>query len=384
MVIMALDHIRDYLTNVPFPPEDIVHTNGALFITRWLTHFCAPTFFFLAGTGAYLWAAKGRTPAEVSKFLWKRGVWLVLLEWTVIGIGWTFLLYFGFFFGGVIFCLGVSMIVLAGLVRLPLKWIAAFGLASIFLHNLLDPVKGQTFGKLSWVWRLLHGPGFIPIAGPVQYFALYVLIPWTGVMAAGYAFGAVMKKPTEERRRWLWTIGAGATALFIVLRLTNVYGNPTVAMIPWAAGPFHVQATLEKTVIAFFNVTKYPPSLQFLCMTLGPAIMALAWFDRFTFTSMLGRVAEKFVVFGRVPLFFYVLHIYACHIFGILAGLATGQPVKWMVFGGFMMNPAPPGWGFNLPFVWASWALICIGLYFPCKWFAGVKQRRTEWWLRYM
>jgi uncharacterized membrane protein len=385
MVVMALDHIRDFSTYLTFPPEDIVHTNGALFFTRWLTHFCAPVFFLLAGTGAYLSGTR-KTRAELSTFLWKRGLWLVILEGTIVSLGWTFIPFIGFFFGGVIWCLGMSMIVLSVLVRLPFRWIAAFGLASIFLHNLLDRITPEMFGRMGWLWHVLHQPGFIPIKGPAQFFALYVLIPWTGVMAAGYAFGKIVKKPAEERRRLFLWIGGGATALFVVLRLTNFYGNPPMetAMIPWAAGPFHVQATLQKTVIAFFNVTKYPPSLQYLCMTLGPAILALAWFERFTFTSLIGRFAEKFVVFGRVPLFFYVLHLFACHIFAIVAGLVMGQPVKWMVFGGFMLNQPTPGYGHNLPFIWMAWVLICVGLYFPCKWFAELKQRRSDWWLSYM
>jgi uncharacterized membrane protein len=386
MVIMALDHTRDFLTYLRFVPEDITQTNGALFFTRWITHFCAPNFFFLAGTGAFLSFSRGKSIAELSNFLWKRGLWLVVLEATIIGVGWTFIPGAGLFFGGVIWCLGVSMIVLAALVRLPMRWIAVFALGSIALHNTLDRVTPQMFGKAGWIWQLLHQPGFIPIHGPAQFFAMYVLIPWTGVMAAGFVFGSVLKKPVEERRRMLWAIGGTVTLLFIVLRLTNVYGNPPIGtvMLPAAAGPFIVQSTVEKTVIAFLNVTKYPPSLQFLCMTLGPAIMALAWFDRFDFKSVLGRIGERFVVFGRVPLFYYVLHIFAIHIFAVLAALVYHQPVKWLLWGGFFLNPIPEGYGHGLLFIWVSWIAICVGLYFPCKWFAAVKQRRKDWWLSYM
>ncbi len=386
MVIMALDHVRDFMTNVRFVPEDLMQTTGPLFFTRWITHFCAPTFFFLAGTGAFLSAARGKTPAQLANFLWKRGLWLVVLEATIVGIGWTFIPGMGIFFGGVLWCLGWSMVVLSLLVRLPFRWIAAFGIGSIALHNLLDRVSSASFGHFGWVWQVLHQPGFIHIYGPAQFFVMYAWVPWTGVMAAGYVFGAVLRKPTEERRRWLWAIGGGTTLLFLVLRLTNVYGNPPLGtvMLPFAAGPFVQQPTWTKTVIAFLNVTKYPPSLQFLCMTLGPAIMSLAWFDRLDFRSAMGKFADKLVIIGRVPLFFYVLHIFAAHIVAIIAGLLAREPVKWLLWGGFFLNQPPAEAGFGLPIVYLAWILICVGLYFPCKWFAGVKARRKEWWLSYL
>ena len=386
MVVMALDHVRDFMTYYRFVPEDLTQTTLALFFTRWVTHFCAPAFFFLAGTGAYLSASRGKTTAELSSFLWKRGLWLVILEGTIVGIAWTFIPGAGFLFGGVLWCLGWSMVVLAVLVRLPFGCIAAFGLGSIFLHNLMDTVTPQMFGGYGWIWQLLHQPGLIPIHGQVGFFVLYALVPWTGVMATGFVFGAILKKPAAERRRWLWAIGGGATALFLLLRLTNVYGNPPVAtaFIPWAAGPFVVQPTWQKTLIAFLDTTKYPPSLQFLCMTLGPAIMALACFDRLDINGATGRVAQKLIIFGRVPLFFYVLHLYAAHIVAILAGLALGQPVRWLLWGGFFLNAPPPGTGHGLPMIYAAWIAICVLLYFPCNWFAGVKARRTDWWLSYL
>lgn len=386
MVIMALDHVREFMSYPRVLPEDLAGTTAPLFFTRWITHFCAPTFFFLAGTGALLAASRGKSGPELSNFLWKRGLWLVVLEATVVGVGWSFIPGAGLFFGGVLWCLGWSMVILAAVVRLPFRWIAVFGIGSMALHNLLDPITRQMFGSFGWVWQILHQPGFIPIYGPAQFFALYVLIPWSGVMAAGYVFGAVLRKPTKQRRKWLWAIGGGMTLLFVVLRLTNIYGNPPVetAMLPATGGPFVMQATWTMTVIAFLNVAKYPPSLQFLCMTLGPAIMALAWFDRFDFRSALGQLGERLVVFGRVPLFFYVLHIFAAHIAAIFVGLAFGQPVGWLLWGGILLGRPEPGWGHGLPFIYAAWILICIGLYFPCKWFAGLKQRRKEWWLSYM
>ncbi|HWR34502.1 MAG TPA: heparan-alpha-glucosaminide N-acetyltransferase domain-containing protein [Clostridia bacterium] len=388
MVIMALDHTRDFLTYLRFPPEDTSQTYGVLFFTRWITHFCAPTFFFLAGTGAFLSASRGKPISGLSTFLWKRGLWFMLLEVTLIAFAWSFVPVLPL--GLVIWQLGLCMVCMAAIVRLPLPWIAIFGIATVALHNTLDTLTPAAFGKLGWIWHLVHQPGMIQVAEykgqPVGFFSMYVLVPWVGVMAAGYAFGAVLRKPTEQRRRLLLLMGGTMTMLFVVLRLANWYGNPPAetTFIPWAAGPFHPQATLEATLISFFNVTKYPPSLQFLLMTLGPAIMALAWFDRFNFKSLAGRFGEKLLVFGRVPFFFYVLHLFAIHLFAIVAALAYHQPVKWLLWGGFLLNPMPSGYGHSLPFIYAAWILIVFALYFPCKWFADVKQRRRDWWLSYM
>ncbi|MGH9492983.1 MAG: DUF1624 domain-containing protein, partial [Terriglobales bacterium] len=222
MVFMALDHTRDFFSHLRFPPEDMTQTYPALFLTRWLTHFSAPGFFFLAGTGAYLSLSRGRSPAQVSRFLWTRGLWLVFLEMTVIGFAWTFVPSFGF--GGVIWALGWCMVVMALVVRLPLPWIAAFGAVMVAGHNLLDQVQPQTFGKLYWIWLILHQPGFIqlpqpsfihlPPGAPFGFFILYVLVPWIGVMALGYAFGSVLRRPPEERQRWTLGAGLAFTLLF--------------------------------------------------------------------------------------------------------------------------------------------------------------------------
>jgi uncharacterized membrane protein len=389
MVIMALDHVRDYMTHLTVPPEILETTYGALFFTRWITHFCAPTFFFLAGTGIYF-ASRRKTGPELTSFLWKRGLFLILLEVTIIFWGWTFLFPLPGFGLLVIWCLGLSMIVMSGLVRLPLKWVAAIGLVMIFGHNLLDPINAENLGKLGPVWGVLHQSGFYPLfplhiqgAPPVfGIFVLYPLIPWVGVMAAGYAFGSLYNLSADVRRRWMIRIGTGAILLFIVLRFTNVYGNAAPGASFFAAGPFVVQPTVVKTVIAFFNVAKYPPSLQFLLMTLGPSILALAWFDRFREGG--GRFGRFLTVYGKVPMFYYILHIYLAHTIAIIAGLLFGQPVKWLLRGGFMLGQHQPGYGFNLPAIYVAWVICILLLYLPCKWYAEYKATHRQWWLSYL
>jgi uncharacterized membrane protein len=269
MVLMALDHARDFLSYPGFPPEDMAHTNGALFFTRFVTHFCAPVFAFLAGTGAYLSTSRGKSRAQVSRFFLSRGLWLVLLELTVVDFAWGFV---AWAHAGVIWGLGWSMVVMALIVFLPVRWIGVLGLGMIATHNLLDRIAPASFGTLSWLWIVLHTPGHIPVTADFQLSVRYVLIPWVGVMAAGFAFGSLLLRP--DRRKWILTLGVSATALFLALRLFNAYGNGIAGLMPFgfqrSAGPWSVQRTLSLTVVSFFNTLKYPPSLDYLLMTLGP------------------------------------------------------------------------------------------------------------------
>jgi len=379
MVVMSLDHLREFLTYIPFTPEDLSRTWPTLFFTRWITHFCAPLFFFLAGTGAYLRSTRGRSTSEVSRFLWTRGLWLVALELTVLGFGWTFK---PWFFAGVIWALGLCMVLMAALVRIPVRWLAVFGVAMIFLHNLLDPIQPERLGKFRWVWTILHAPGFIPIA-PQRgiLIVLYVLIPLVGVMAAGYAFGALLRLPEERRRRTMFMIGLSATTLFVVLRATNFYGNPTNTPFP-GAGPFIAQHSAVMSVLAFLSVEKYPPSLQFLLMTLGPGILALAIFDRVR--TERNAIARALIAFGRVPFFYYVIHIYVAHLIAVAVALAFHQPVTRILHGGFMFTPPEPGYGHGLPFIYVVWMLMNVALYFPCRWYAEYKRTHRQWWLSYL
>lgn len=379
MVIMALDHTRDFMSYQLFPPEDMVHTNGPLFFTRFITHFCAPVFAFLAGTGAFLATSRGKSLQQVSDFFLTRGLWLLILEFTVIDFAWGFV---PWAHAGVIWGLGWSMVAMALIVRLPVRWIGALGLGMIATHNLLDRIDPAWFGKLSWVWIFLHSPGHIAVTNQFQFSTRYVLIPWVGVMAAGFAFGSLLLQP--DRRKWILTLGISATTLFFVLRGVNFYGNGIAGLpfgYPRSAGPWSVQPTLSLTVISFFNTLKYPPSLDYLLMTLGPSLILLGLLEKTKAEQGLGRIL---LVYGRVPMFYYVLHLYLIHILAILVALAFHQPVlHGSVIADFATKPV--GYGHGLPFIYATWILAVAILYLPCLWFMKLRSRHRDWgWLSYL
>jgi uncharacterized membrane protein len=379
MVLMALDHTRDFLTYVRTPPDDLAHTYGILFFTRLLTHYCAPVFAFLAGTGAFLSTRRGKSISQLSRFFLTRGLWLVLLELTVVDFAWGFV---PWAHAGVIWILGWSMVTMALIVRLPLRWIAVLGLGMVATHNLLDRINPASFGKFYWVWELLHSPGRIPISAHFSFSVRYVLIPWVGVMATGFAFGSLLLRP--DRRKWILTLGISATALFFVLRGINLYGNGIAGLpfgYPRSAGPWSAQPTLSLTLISFFNTLKYPPSLDYLLMTLGPSLVLLGLLDGATAVRGLGRIL---MVYGRVPLFYYVLHIYLLNCMAMLISLAFHQPV-WhgTVIADFAQRPL--GYGHGLPFIYAMWILAVAILYLPCRWFMELRSRHRDWnWLSYL
>jgi uncharacterized membrane protein len=379
MVLMALDHTRDFLTSVRTAPEDLAHTSGALFFARFITHFCAPVFAFLAGTGAFLSTRRGKSIQQLSRFFLTRGLWLLLLEFTIVDFAWGFV---PWAHGGVIWILGWSMIAMALIVRLPVRWIGVLGLGMIATHNLLDRINPASFGNFSWLWILLHSPGRIPITATFSFSVRYVLIPWVGVMAAGFAFGSLLHRP--DRRNLLLRIGISATLLFFVLRGINLYGNGIAGLpfgYPRSAGPWAVQPTLTLTVVSFFNTLKYPPSLDYLLMTLGPSMILLGLFDGAKVERGLNRVL---LVFGRVPLFYYILHIYLIHLIAIVVALIFHQPV-WhgTVIADFAQKPS--GYGHGLPFVYAIWILVVAILYVPCRWFIKFRGRHRDWtWLSYL
>jgi uncharacterized membrane protein len=384
MVIMALDHTRDFFTNLRFEPENLAHTYFALFFTRWITHFCAPLFFFLAGTGAFFYGRR-RTPQALSRFLWTRGLWLIVIEFTVVGTAWTFMFPWGFF--AVISCLGACMVLMAGIVRMPLRWVAAFSGVLILGSDLLDPVRPKQFGSFAWLWTILHVRGgvLLPFVH-IRSFVLFPLVPWVAVMAAGYVFGSVYLLEKERRRKLIARIGLGVTVAFVLLRLTNLYGNPPVGLGGVSQGDWHLQATVEKTVILFLDVEKYPPSLQYLLMTLGPSLLLLAWLDKKLDQNggrSISPALSPLLTFGRVPMFFYILHLYLIHSLALVVALLSHQPIGWLLNGGFIFG-APDGWGYGLPFVYLMWITVVVVLYFPCRWYEGVKQRRKDWWLSYI
>jgi uncharacterized membrane protein len=393
MVIMALDHVRDFTSNVRFAPENVALTWPALFFTRWITHFCAPWFCFLAGTGAYLATSRGKSLSHLRGLLVKRGLFLIVFESTFMMVGWTFLPY-PLPIALVLWMLGWSMIVLAPLTRLPLKWIAAIGIAMIALHNLTDGIPPAAFGHFAWLWTILHVQGFVGPTPPHLLFGkiplglpvAYPLLPWPGVMACGYAFGAVMKKPVVDRRRILLWLGTACIALFIVLRATNIYGNQHTPNFT-TNGDFHKQGSAAMTVVAFLDTQKYPPSLDFLLMTLGPGFLALAVFDRLRSGArgLQSRLGRFFLVYGRVPMFYYVLHVFLIHLLAFFLAVATRQPAEWLITGGGPIAGAPPGpYGHGLPVVYATWITAVLLLYLPCRWYMELKRRRHDWWMQYI
>jgi uncharacterized membrane protein len=376
MVIMALDHTRDFFTNVHFATEDVSHTYAALFFTRFITHYCAPVFSFLAGTGAYLATRRGKTMQQVSWFFFTRGLWLVALEVTITDFSWTFVPWAA---AGVLWILGWSMVCMALLVRLPIRWIGLFGVGMIATHNLLDRIDPASLGRFYWIWMLLHSPGQIAVTAHFRFEALYVLIPWVGVMAAGFAFGRLLERP--DRRKVVLALGLGVTSLFLILRGFNLYGNGT-AGYPYSVGHWSTQPTVSSTIISFLNTQKYPPSLDYLLMTLGPALILLGLLDKTKAERGLSRVL---LVYGRVPMFYYILHIYLIHILAILVALAVHQPASWLWHGAIFLLPTPAGYGHGLPFIYVIWIFAVASLYPGCRWYMEFKQRHRDWaWLSYL
>lgn len=369
IALMALDHVRDFFHAgaLQFDPMDIERTTPVLFATRWISHFCAPTFVLLAGVSAFLQSGR-LSRAALARRLFTRGLWLVALELTVVGFGWNFSL--DFLFLQVIWAIGWSMIVLAALIWLPTPAVLVAGVAILGLHNLLDPVRPEEFGAWAPLWAALHESGPILQGGEFRGFFAYPVLPWIGVIAFGYGLGPVFRLEATRRRRMLTLIGGGLVALFLVLRLADVYGDPN----GWEA-----QATLGRTVMDGLSTTKYPPSLLFAAMTLGPALLILPWLERLT-----GPVAEPWLTFGAVPFFVYVLHVYLAHGLAVALGATQGFPV-WGIGDIFRGGAASlQGWGYSLPVVYAIWVGVLAVLYLPTRWFAALKRRRTDWWLSYL
>jgi uncharacterized membrane protein len=365
MAIMVLDHARDFFGGSSMNPRD-VHDAG-LFVTRWVTHFCAPIFVFLAGVSAFLYGNRGRTKAEVARFLLTRGLWLMIIEITVVRLAWTFNLSYDFVFMQVIWAIGCAMVALAALIYLPRWALATFALTMILGHNLLDGVEPD--GSWRWLWVMTHAPGTLRPTPGMEVMAIYPLIPWVAVMAAGYALAPVFLQPEERRQRTLLRIGLAVTVGFVVLRATNLYGDPA----PWT-----VQDGFLPTLLSFINCEKYPPSLLYLAMTIGPGLILLGVFQNVS--SGLARVV---VAIGRVPFLFYVAHIVLLHAMAVAVAHVTVGDIGWL----FRHMPAfnkPEDYGLALPGVYALWIVALALLYPMCRWFGALKQRRKDWWLSYL
>jgi uncharacterized membrane protein len=365
MAVMVLDHARDFFGGSSMNPRD-VHDAG-LFVTRWVTHFCAPIFVFLAGVSAFLYGNRGRTKPEVARFLLTRGLWLMIIEITVVRLAWTFNLSYDFVFMQVIWAIGCAMVALAALIYLPRWAIATFALTMIFGHNLLDGVEPD--GSWRWLWVVTHATGTLRPTPGMEIMAIYPLIPWVAVMAAGYALAPVFLQPEEQRRRTLLMIGGAVTLGFVLLRATNLYGDPA----PWT-----VQDGFLPTLLSFINCEKYPPSLLYLAMTIGPGLILIGLFQNAS--SGLARVV---VAIGRVPFLFYVAHIALLHLMAVAVAHVTIGDIGWL----FRHMPAfnkPEDYGLTLPAVYALWIVALALLYPMCRWFGALKQRRKDWWLSYL
>ncbi len=378
MMLMAIDHIRDYIARSAqqFLPTDLTRTTPAIFLTRWITHFCAPVFVLTAGLSAYFWMTRrGHSKGELSRLLISRGTWLIIVEITVLRL----IMFSQVSFTAnpvlliILWAIGFSMIALAALIYLPTPVLVGVSVAIIALHNLLENVSAEQFGRAAWIWDILYRRGVIALDG-IKFRPTYPVLPWIGVMAAGYCLGKVFDWDADRRRRFLVRLGLTLTAAFVVVRAVNAYGDP----FTWSH-----QASRVFTALSFLNVTKYPPSLDFLLMTLGPALMAIAWLERFRF-----RFTDPLIVFGRVPFFYYAAHMLLAHLIAIGLNFARYAAKPFLLMAppsmGGPSEPFPANYGFPLWTAYAVWVAVLLILYPVCLWFARLKQRRHDWWLTYL
>jgi uncharacterized membrane protein len=373
MVIMALDHVREFFhaDAMLFQAEDLTRTTPVLFLTRWITHVCAPGFVFLAGVAAQRRLARGGSVAALSRYLWTRGLWLIVLELTVMRLA------FNFRIGGqdpllliILVALGLSMVALAGLVHLPAPVVGVIGAAVVVGHNLLDPIRPSDFGALAPLWNLLHDPGVAVVAG-LPVVLGYPFLPWAGLMAVGFASGRLFDLEPERRRRLLTMTGLALLAGFVALRTLNQYGDPS----PWSA-----QASPVMTALSFLRTTKYPPSLQFVLMTIGPLLLMLAWCERRP-----PAPTHPLVAIGRVPLFYYVAHFYLAHIAASVVAAVQYGPALAFLSGPFpsmggSRDLFPPGFGHPLWVTYVAWAGVVAAMYPLCRWYGRFKRERQPWW----
>jgi len=390
MIIMALDHVRMYFGFGTWysEPTNLSTTTPLLFFTRWITHFCAPVFVFLAGTSAFLSRSSrfhfsmkraglsGSNKTSLNKTAWHlftRGIWLIVLELTIVNFAWTFDITFSFRILQVIWVIGVSMVILSVLVYLPMQIIFAIGVILVFGHNLLDPITTQGNGTLDLIWYALYQPNVI-FLGNATISLFYSIIPWSGLMALGYVFGGFYTEGfgEERRRQWMLLIGIGAVLLFILLRGFNLYGEPN----PWAP-----QNSSMFTVVSFLNTSKYPPSLHFLLMTMGPALIFLSLSEKIR-----SRIAAPVVVFGKAPLFFYILHLYFIHALAMLMLVLAGRDWhEYILSASAISSGTLSNFGLRIEAVYIIWILMIASLYPLCKWYQRYKENNpAKWWLGYL
>jgi uncharacterized membrane protein len=373
MILMALDHTRDYFTRYTVDPVDPMHSWPALFITRWITHLCAPGFIALAGASVYLQRQRGKTSGQLARLLFTRGLWLIFLEFTVISFGWSFS---WAPFLQVIWAIGIAMVCLSALMRLSTTTVGAIGATIILLHNLLDPIRSSSLGRFADLWILVHEPGVITWHGHAVVMGYYPALPWVGVICLGYAFGPVVTAGTAIRSRITLGLSATFLAAFALLRATHSYGDPI---------PFRHLSTPSQTAMSFLDVQKYPPSLEYVLATFGVLLLLFTLFDTSAVRNWLPRARNFLETYGRVPFFYYVLHIYLLHTIALLWTAAVHNDWHfWLsnrfIWGGETLS----NWGYSLPVVYAIWIAVVLLLYRPCVWFSRLKQRRRDWWLSYL
>lgn len=372
MIIMALDHTRDFFhydaqVNNPL---NLNSTTGVLFFTRWITHFCAPVFVFLSGTSAYLQSAR-KSKKELSLFLITRGLWLILMEFTVVNIALTFDVYFSTFAFEVIGTIGLSMLILGLVVWLPFEIILVLGLLIVLGHNALDFFERKQTGPFSVGYNLLHRVGFHPLGGRYRLLILYPFLAWSGLMMLGYCLGRVLRNENATyRKKFLIITGLFAVALFVVLRFINIYGDPS----QWSK-----QGTGFRTFLSFINSTKYPPSLFFILMTIGPALLFLAWWDNIqnTFTKIVS-------VYGRVPFFYFVVHFFILHLAAMVIYFLRGHTFAETMADPIITKFVKGGEGFPLKIVYFIWLAVVIAMYPLCKRYDRYKtEHKEKKWLSY-
>jgi uncharacterized membrane protein len=377
MILMVLDHTRDYFHINAFAgnyPENLESTTGILFFTRFITHFCAPIFVLLAGISAFLYG-ENKTKKQLSFFLVTRGFWLIFIEITLLNFLWWFDFYFEFINLQVIWAIGVCMLILGVLIHLPKKIILGISLLILIGHNSLDGLTVSDNQPLAWLWHLLHQSGGGFTLGQTYVAFSYPVLPWIGIISLGYVIGNLFSKNrnSDFRKKILIKIGIASICLFFLLRGFNIYAD---------INPWEFQESTIKTIISFFNVSKYPPSLAYTLITLGPAFIFLAWIERFK-----NKITDLFLVFGRVPFFFYVIHVGTIHLLAILGLLITGNDWHKMILNNnaFTNPEALTGYGYPLYMVYIIWLIILILLYPLCKSYMNYKAKnKDKWWLSYI
>ncbi|HEY6083560.1 MAG TPA: heparan-alpha-glucosaminide N-acetyltransferase domain-containing protein [Chitinophagaceae bacterium] len=372
MVTMALDHVRDFfhLDALQQDPLNLATTTPPLFLTRWITHFCAPVFVFLAGVSIYL-AGLRRTRTELRIFLITRGLWLIAIEIVVMTFALSFNPTYNLVILDTLWAIGTSMIVVGLLINLPWKALLAIGLIIVAGHNLLDVLNIPQKGAWQVIWHFIYGfPAVFPLSKTHTLIVAYTFLSWTGIMILGYVTGRLFAPGMEVKKRIkiLWLAGAIAILLFIVLRWANVYGNP----VPWS-----VQKKAGFTLLSFLNVNKYPPSLLFTCMTLGPALILLAVFEQAK-----SRLSALLVIYGRVPFFYFIIHFFLVHLLLVIAFFLSGYGIKDIASPPFYFHP--PQLGYPLGIVYIIWILVVVLMYPICRWYAQYKRTHTQWWLSYL